>query len=205
MKNLPLIAVTILVVGCSVTGEIELSPEHPLSKSLASSEKPTTENQSELDGVNRDKIEYRLDNLYYLKGSDTPYTGKIFEEWSGQQRVETSYIDGKLDGLSESWHENGKKASEVNYKDGKRDGVSVEFHGNGQKWREVNYKDGKLVEGSEKFWNNKGERVDSMKESFKKLKDSLAHELLNPVPMIHGQLFGDRGSGILRGEPLFPL
>jgi antitoxin component YwqK of YwqJK toxin-antitoxin module len=173
MKNLLLLAVTILVVGCGVTGEIELSPEHPLSKALASSEKPTTETQPELDGVNRDKIEYRLDNLYYLKGSDVSYTGKVFEEWSGQQRVETNYIDGRLDGLSQSWHENGKKASEVNYKGGKQDGLLVEFHENGQKWREVNYKDGTPVEGSEKFWNSKGDPVDSMKESFKKLRESL--------------------------------
>ena len=167
MKNLLLIAITILVVGCGVTGEIELSSEHPLSKALAPSEVPTTETKPELDGVNRDKIEYRLDDLYYLKGSDAPYTGKVFEEWSGQQRVETNYIDGKLDGLSESWHENGKKASKVNYKEGKQDGLSVGFHENGQKWREVNWEDGELVEGSEKFWNSKGEPVDSMKESFK--------------------------------------
>ena len=144
MKNLLLIAVTILVVGCGVTGEIELSSEHPLSKALALSEVPTTETKPELDGVNRDKIEYRLDDLYYLKGSDAPYTGKVFEEWSGQQRVETNYIDGKLDGLS------------------------VGFHENGQKWREVNWEDGELVKGSEKFWNSKGDPVDSMKESFKK-------------------------------------
>ena len=173
MKPLLLIAVTILVVGCGFTREIELSTEHPLSIALASSEKPTTETQLELDGVNRDKIEYRLGNLYYLKSSGAPYTGKVFEEWSGQQRVETNYIDGKLDGLSESWHENGKKASEVNYKDGKQNGLSVEFHENGQKWRELNYEDGKPVEGSEKFWNSKGEPVDSIKKSFKQLRGSL--------------------------------
>lgn len=173
MKPLLVIAVTILVVGCGFTRETELSTEHPLSKALVSSANPATETPLELDGVNRDKIEYRLDNLYYLKSSGAPYTGKVFEEWSGRQRVETNYIEGKLDGLSESWHENGKKASEVNYKDGKQDGLSLEFHENGQRWREVNYKDGNPVEGSEKFWNNKGEHVDSIKESFKKLRGSL--------------------------------
>lgn len=175
MNPLPLlsIVVAILVGGCGFTREIELSSEHPLSKALTFSEKPAAKTQLELDGVKRDKIEYRLDNLYYLKSSGVPYTGKVFEEWSGQQRVETNYINGKLDGLSESWHENGKKASEVNYKDGKQDGLSVEFHENGKKWRKVNYKDGKPVEGSEKFWNSKGESVDSIKESFEKLRGSL--------------------------------
>ncbi|HIG84114.1 MAG TPA: hypothetical protein EYG40_02135 [Verrucomicrobia bacterium] len=170
MKNFLLSAITILVVGCGVEKEIRSfrSLEDPLSKVLTPSDKPTTETKSKLDGVNRDKIEYRLDDLYYLKSSDAPYTGKVFEEWSGQQRVETNYIDGKLDGLSESWHENGKKASEANYKDGKQNGLSVGFHENGQKWREVNWENGELVEGSEKFWNTKGDPVDSMKESFKK-------------------------------------
>ena len=110
------------------------------------------ETKPELDGVNGEELEYRKD-IWYLKGSDTPYTGKVFQFYkNGQKWLETNYKDGKLDGLSESWHENGKKASEVNYKDGKQDGLSVGFHENGQKWREVNWEDGELVEGSEKFW-----------------------------------------------------
>ena len=39
------------------------------------------------------------------------------------------------------------------------------YHG-GKKY-EANYKDGKLVEGSEKFWNSKGEPVDSLEEALK--------------------------------------
>ena len=87
--------------------------------------KSVAETKPELDGVNRDKIEYRLDDLYYLKGSDAPYTGKVFEEWSGQQRVEANYIDGKLDGLSESWHENGKKRRESHFKNGIESGMKM--------------------------------------------------------------------------------
>ena len=40
------------------------------------------------------------------------------------------------------------------------------WHKNGQKQSELNYKNGKPVEGSEKFWNSKGEPVNSEEEAF---------------------------------------
>ena len=60
---------------------------------------------------------------------------------------------------------NGQKEVEVNLKIGKPDGLVVEWHENGQKRLEVNYKDGKEVEGSAKYWNSKGEPVDSREEA----------------------------------------
>ena len=41
----------------------------------------------------------------------------------------------------------------------------MSWHETGQKHTEANYKDGKLVEGSEKFWNSKGESVDTIEEA----------------------------------------
>jgi len=41
----------------------------------------------------------------------------------------------------------------------------VTWHENGQKETESNYKDGKPVEGSEKYWNSKGEPVDTIEEA----------------------------------------
>ena len=57
------------------------------------------------------------------------------------------------------------KKYEANYKDGKLDGLVVSWHETGKKHTEANYKDGKLVEGSEKFWNSKGESVDTIEEA----------------------------------------
>ncbi len=96
-----------------------------------------------LEGVNEDELEHR-DGLVYTEGSNTPYTGKVYE-----------------------LHSNGQKEKEGNFKDGKMDGLWVGWHKNGQKAGEGNFKDGKLVEGSEKWWNSKGEPVDSRKEAFK--------------------------------------
>ena len=147
------------------------------------------------------------DEIAYIKGSDTPYTGTQIGYWKGEKVSETNYKDGKKDGpatawyssgekheegnykdgemegLHVRWHKNGQKETEGNYKDGKADGLFVEWyengqklmkgnfkdskpeglvvhwHGNGQKMAEVNFKDGKLVEGSDKYWNSKGEPV----------------------------------------------
>ena len=45
--------------------------------------------------------------------------------------------------------------------------TDMTWHENGQKVYEGNYKDGKLVEGSAKYWNSKGEPVDTWQESQK--------------------------------------
>ena len=132
------------------------------------------------------------DEIAYLKGSDTPYTGtQTYWHKNGQKILEATFKDGKFDGLLQRWHENGTKWSEVNYKSGKEDGLYVEWYKNGQKKHEINYKDGKFdglwvrwyesglkkeevnykdnefVVGSEKYFKSKGEPVDSEEEAEK--------------------------------------
>jgi len=51
------------------------------------------------------------------------------------------------------------------YKDGKPDGRQISWHKNGQKWSEEIRKDRKMV--SAKYWNSKGEEVETIEESFK--------------------------------------
>ena len=82
---------------------------------------------------------------------------------SGQKEAEGNHKDGKADGFLVSWHENGQKLVEGNLKDGKPDGLSVTWHENGQNFSEINYKDGTLI--SSKYWNSKGEEVDSIEEA----------------------------------------
>ena len=95
------------------------------------------------EGVNLEELEER-EGIMYLKGSNNPYTGKsFFLERYGSSRLEGNYKDGKI--------------GEENYKDGKMNGLQLWWHRNGQKQKEENYNDGKLVEGSTKYWNNKGE------------------------------------------------
>ena len=169
MKILLLIAITILAVGCGGKDE------------------STSKTKPELNGVPEEKIELR-EGIWYLKGLDTPFTGKVFSlhengqkkyegnfkdgkkdgislgwQENGQKEFEEYYKDGKLEGPSNAWYENGQKHTEANFKDGKPDGQSVMWHKNGQKHTEGNFKDGILI--SEKFWNSRGESVDSEEEA----------------------------------------
>ena len=141
MKNLLLIAITILAVGCS--------------------------GKDELDGVNDNELEERK-GIRYLKNSDAPYTGKVFILYENGQRMgEGTLKDGKPHGLVLQWHKNGQKESELNFKDGTVDGLFTKWHENGQKQLEVSWKDGEEVEGSAKYWNSKGEPVDTIEEAYK--------------------------------------
>ena len=82
---------------------------------------------------------------------------------NGKKRGETNIKDGKFDGLRVNWHENGEKHKETNYKNGMKNGLQLGWHENGQKAIEENYKDGKKIYA--KFWNSKGEPVDSQEEA----------------------------------------
>jgi antitoxin component YwqK of YwqJK toxin-antitoxin module len=140
------------------------------------------------EGVFLKETERRDDGFTYLKGSDTPYTGKIFINYeNGQKRAEANYKDGKKDGLYVQWHQNGTKAAEVNHKDGKREGLTIGWYKNGQKMAEGNFKDGKLVEASEKRWNEKGEPVAEVKPE-------------EPVPEVKPELERREGITYLKGS-----
>ena len=155
MKNLLLLAISLplLLGGCGEKATVE----------------PVVEAKPEVEGVNVEELKERLvDGIFitYYKGSDTPYTGKIFNLYkSGKKEMEANYKDGKPDGLLSSWYEDGQKKLEGNYKDGKLDGLRVWWHENGQKSSEVKYKDNRRIRGSEKYWNSKGEPVGSLKEA----------------------------------------
>ena len=113
--------------------------------------------------VNKEEIEFR-GQVVYLKGSDAPYTGKIFGLLDGRN-FEFHTNDGKIDGLWVTWHQNGQKLVEANYKNGKQNGLETAWHENGQKASESNWKDGKVLEGSRKYWNNNGESANSLEKA----------------------------------------
>ena len=127
------------------------------------------------------------EGVIYLKDSKIPFTGKAFAlNENGQKKMEGNFKNGKKDGLETSWYEDGQKRSEDNFKDGKLDGLSIFWFPNGQKGNEGIYKDG-IMEGihrmwhkngqmraeakfengigSTKFWNSKGESVNSFEET----------------------------------------
>ena len=125
----------------------------PFEKSLK--EEVNTEKVKPHEGVPLKELEIR-EGIRYLKGSDTPYTGKFFNLHTNLQKwQEANCKDGKLDGLQVYWYKSGQKRKEINYKDGKANGIWTRWYQNGQKSNEVNYKDDEFI--SAKYWNTKGE------------------------------------------------
>ena len=147
MKNLILISITIVAVGCGENDQAknetkpveetvlevkeEVKPKEPIAETK--SEEPLAETKREPKSVSVDEMEIR-GGFGYIKGSDIPYTGKVFKSYaSGQRELEVNVKDGKYDGLVIWWHQNGQKKSE-------------------EKWER-----GKMI--YEKFWNSQGEPV----------------------------------------------
>ena len=121
----------------------------------------------ELDSVLRSfKFVLERDGLiYHLGGSKPkPLSGWTKAMWdSGQVSRLLRVKDGARHGPLTMWHENGQKKAEGTYKDGKPDGLWTRWHENGQKKVEATYKDGERI--SEKWWNAKGEEVETPEEA----------------------------------------
>ncbi len=108
------------------------------------------------------------DGIRYYVNSKRPFSGTIIlkhknEKVSGR----TSYQNGILNGPCLTWYDNGHKESEVNFKNGKFEGLYSKWHRNGQRYSESRFVNGELIEGSEKYWNSKGEPVNSITEAIK--------------------------------------
>ena len=151
MKNLLFIAISILAVGCG--GKDESTTEtKPIEEKVvevkeeAKTEEPLVETKPKLEGVNENELEYR-EGIYYLKDSDTPYTGKSYGLYfNGQKSAEGNFKDGKRHGLSTQWYENGQKQMEGNWKDGNMHGLWISWNEDGTELFRFTYKDGEPVE-----------------------------------------------------------
>ena len=90
------------------------------------------------------------------------------DESSLQFRNNISYQINKskpYSGWAKKMHASGQVGSLSQFKDGKLRGLAMEWHENGRKWSEATYKDGEEV--SAKYWNSKGEEVESLDEAKK--------------------------------------
>ena len=83
---------------------------------------------------------------------------------SGQASRLAEIKDGRPHGLIIEWYDGGQKSVEGTYKDGEPHGLVTVWHENGQKALEGTYKDGEQV--SAKYWNSKGEEVETEEEAY---------------------------------------
>ena len=93
------------------------------------------------------------DGLYYKKFSDVPFTGKVIGK---TQETFVSFKDGKKDGPSVTFWDNGRIAQKGTYKDGEYDGLWIEVYETGQLYSKGTYKDGR-EDGPSILYNKHGQ------------------------------------------------
>jgi len=91
-------------------------------------------------------------------GSWIPHGRDVHYFLNGQASAIEWYRDGKLDGASSYWHENGAKQGEITYRTGKAQGVARTWYDQGQVESERTWVDGAL-EGLERRWDRRGHPV----------------------------------------------
>jgi poly(3-hydroxybutyrate) depolymerase/antitoxin component YwqK of YwqJK toxin-antitoxin module len=123
----------------------------------------------------KEKVESRRndgDRYYYEKGTDTLYSGKYY---GLEGRPEGYRLEGRPEGYIEG-----------TIKDGRFEGIFTIYRPSGSRMGAIRFKAGEQIEGSEKWWNDKGEPVASQrqalgKEEAKEIKNraSVTELLLN--------------------------
>ncbi len=108
--------------------------------------------------IKSEHLQKRGDGLYYAINEEKPYSGKVVEFYkSGQKRMELTFKNGKLHGLSTRWVSNGQKKSEIGYRNAEQTGPYRTWYKNGQQEKEGAYKAGK-EDGPWVFWYLNGQK-----------------------------------------------
>jgi len=152
------------------------------------------------------------DGILYLHGSDAPFTGTLVEDYGKDSRkLAISIRNGRADGLSRGWHENGQMEVEETFAGGISNGVRTRWHVNGVKKSEASIVDGKIT-GRYVGWHDNGQKAAEVP-----MVDGMPHglaeawhpsgKLKSRVQLHHGvpgekEFFPDAGAVAQAGEPL---
>ena len=124
-----------------------------------------------------------LKEIIYYK--NIPFTGEMLTDNNLYGKTKANYKNGKKDGLSEIYYENGQLKQKENYKDGALDGLSEIYYENGQLEHKANYKKGLLDGLSETYYENgqlsfkqnyKNDQYDGLVEAYNKNGQLLARK-----------------------------
>ena len=112
----------------------------------------------------KDKQEYidvnditDVDGVYYLTQNMSLVNG-VVQTWcdNGQLETEGIYKDGKKDSVFKSWYEDGQLFLEGTFNNGRRNDVWKAYWENGRLKYESTHKNGELI--SDKKWDEDGNR-----------------------------------------------
>jgi antitoxin component YwqK of YwqJK toxin-antitoxin module len=107
--------------------------------------------------ISYDKIQIR-DNVVFEVNEAKPYTGEVVHgslDGVKKEYVE-NYLNGKLEGKTIWYHDNGKKKWVINYVNGKQEGERIDYFEDGATERNCNYKNDCLV--SETVYYTNGQK-----------------------------------------------
>ena len=169
MKILVLLSAALLVAGCGEKSSSEGSE--------SASEKPTASNESaepSADTAKPSPAETPVAESPSEEPSDTPNSlsdadvERLLKEAvdfdSLEERDDLFYQNNEaFSGWTKKMYDSGQVQALGQLKDSKPHGLLTEWHENGQKRSEATFKDGELI--SEKWWNAKGEEVETREET----------------------------------------
>jgi antitoxin component YwqK of YwqJK toxin-antitoxin module len=99
------------------------------------------------------------DGVLYTKGGDTPFNGKLIEDdGQNKRKLEIRIRNGKADGLSRGWFENGQLETEENFVAGVSHGIRTRWFPNGTQKSEATIVDGQ-VNGRYVEWYDNGKKA----------------------------------------------
>jgi antitoxin component YwqK of YwqJK toxin-antitoxin module len=89
-------------------------------------------------------------------GTTNPFTGWMTERYpKGKRKSRTHVVNGRLDGISEGWYENGHRQVLEHFQNGVSNGLRCKWYPNGAKQSEAMIVQGK-IQGPYRTWHQNG-------------------------------------------------
>lgn len=102
------------------------------------------------------------DGRLYRHEIQEPFTGTLIEDYApGRRKFAIEIRDGKADGVSRGWFDNGQQEVEEHFVEGMSDGLRTRWFENGTRKSVEHIEHGKLV-GQYEEWHDNGQRAVSM-------------------------------------------
>ena len=99
------------------------------------------------------------DDVLYKKGSEKPFGGTLVEHYPEMKlKLAIEIRDGKPNGLSRGYYEDGKQEVEEHFEAGISNGTRIRWYQNGEKKSEAQIVDGK-IEGTFTRWHDNGQKA----------------------------------------------
>ena len=124
-----------------------------------------------LDTIRTTYDDGRVSRIYtVLKGTDVREGVSLTYHPNGKLAIEVPYRNGKIDGVLRSYDENGMLHETIGYLEGEEEGYSTIYYANGKRKSRETYRHG-ILNGMSENWDEKG-------------------KLLRQIPYVDGQIHG---------------